>query len=429
MPWTGYDPQQSGGPIDVTGGGMDPSYAWALTPGRFNGDEWAYLEYLAAKDPSASRTADGIGPGDADPNYKAPKLPGNGALSKIINALLALHQKNVTDHSGLSNPGDPQQGNVQSAFSGPGAAYGPLTGPTRGLFDQGNDGIFDGPEGRGDLGTVGGAPSGGKHHGGGGGGYTGPSGPVVPTAQPYQAHFLAWQPTNTGTPRFTGPAGPTSPAPAPAAAPGKQPPPGGYQGRWRGPNRGGSGAGSSSPSPAADGGGATSSGGGDLSVAEAARQLGLDPKTINDLIAGVSGSGVAAGNVPEGGPRGRYDFGQNDFLGYDTNMLSMNAPGTLRDPSFGVYDTSGMPNPTPFMKNPGETSDDYMTRLHDAGFGMDDIGKLMSMQSGWGGWGTVVGNQGGGGYHFANQQPAGGGGGSNAMGGIGNIMNPLINLY
>lgn len=396
MAFTGYDAPEHGGPIDMTGGGLDPSYAWALAPGgRFPGDEWAYLEYLAAKDPSQSRIRDGIGPGDSDPNYNVPDWLTNH--KGLISKLLSLHEKNVREHGGLMNPGNPQGAGGNSFYSGPGADYGPLTGPTRGLVDQNTGNIFDGPDHRpeGSSDSTGG---GGGRRGGGGGGYNGPVGPMQPKQPNFHASFLGWQPSNTGAPQFTGPANPTAPI-APPRAPGPTPPPGGFQGRWRGPNRGGGGGGGQGTGghriiASGPGGGTTidvGDGGGSYTIADAARELGLSPEDLAGL--GLGMGAFDKGHAP------KQDLGGINFRGYDINALGGNEPGHLHDPSAGIYDTAGMPLPTLAARQFGESWDDYATRLHDLGFSMADIGG----QSGPAGWmqgGNVV--RGDGGYHFGN---------------------------
>lgn len=139
---------------------------------------------------------------------------------------------------------------------------------------------------------------------------------------------------------------------------------------------------------------------------------------------------------------------QPDFRGYDVGNLDRGMPGHLSDPTTSLS-RPGFPNPTPRAPMAGETSDSYMTWLHDAGFSQDDIASLVGRngyhvdpQSGeLGGWqwgaGPVV--RGGDGYQFANQggsgpAPArtnaadelrGDGGGGGALGGW---INRLLNL-
>lgn len=397
MPYTGYDPQEMGGPIDNTGGGLDPSYAWALAPGgRFQGDEWAYLEYLAALDPSSDRyDAQGHGPLDGHPEYHVPDWLKNN-LGKI-GKLLALHEKNVQEGGGM-NPGNPLEHGGNSLMSGPGADYGPLSGPTRGLLDQEGhfwDGADHRPEGTSENGP---APSGGHH--GGGGGYNGPVGPMQPAQPNYHPSFLGWQPNNQGAPQFTGAANGMPPVPA-AGPSGPTPPPGGFQGKWRGPNRGGAASPSSGGSGASGGTSGAAGGtgtGGTYTVEDAARELGLSPEELAGLGIGIAASGKGKG------PRVKQDFGAEGYTGADVNMMGANMPGWLRDPTSSVHDTAGMPNPTAPTRLQGEGTDDYINRLSDMGFGAHDISTMIGAgggaMQGYGMGGTVV--RGPEGYQFGD---------------------------
>lgn len=399
-PWSGYDLPESGGPIDTSGGGYDPSNAWALSPGRNEGDMWQFLEKYLAADPNPNRIGDdGVGPLQANPGYDVPDwiTKHKGILSK----LLQFHEWNVKNTGG-GIPGSADNpvsgGGTQNFWSGPGAAYGPLSGPTRGLGDQNNPFIMDGP----DIGGVGQGPPlpSGHGHGGGGDGYNGPSGPLdFSDQQPYQAHFLAWQPGNHGDPIFTGPAaGSTSPAPLPAVHSGPTPPPGGFTGHWRGP-KGGSGNATSGPSSAGPASGAGTGNSTHDSLADAARALGMSDAEINDFLSSLQDMSAHLSPGQKGG------FEHQGPMGYDTNMLSSNEPGHVHNPSFGIWDTSGFPLPTMPTRNQGESSDEYAARLHDMGFSMEDIGgQAGGPHLGDDGWmqGTNV-VRGPSGYHFGNQ--------------------------
>ena len=200
MPYTGFDPPEHGTIPDMSGGGMDPSYAWSLAPGgRFAGDDWSAQEVLIALglDPATFQARHG-----AQEGYEVPgpvdDRRGLGGIAGILSALLRGHEWNVQNTGGVSG-GNAHLGlGDNHFFSGPGAPYGPYSGPTRGLADQGvpPDRINDFPEWRppGESGF--GTPPAPRRGGGGGGGYNGAGG--IPAYQGLQStpQFLAWQPAD-----------------------------------------------------------------------------------------------------------------------------------------------------------------------------------------------------------------------------------------
>jgi hypothetical protein len=307
-------------------------------------------------------------------------------------------------------PTDPSTGGPNNFWSGPGAAFGPPGSTLGGTGDIGRPAPMDGTDSAG-LGNVGGPggsaapPAKGRGGGGGGGG--------TYVFHPYgglqgQGSFVNWDPTYPGqTPdaaTFTSGSGSSDrrPAAPPPARGGRQAggsgsdPDGGTGGPGRPVGgRGGPGKGQGKvPSPQAPGG-----------------PLGPPGKPSKP---------VNPGNQAAGG------------AGVDTNQLGRGTPGWMQDPTTGIQDTSGMPMGTLPAWGPGESYQDYMTQLHDAGWSQDSIASILGPYGlgpggkgpgptgeGWN-WGTGPVVLGPAGYQFMNQlggqgigatgpSPAGGG--------------------
>lgn len=130
-----------------------------------------------------------------------------------------------------------------------------------------------------------------------------------------------------------------------------------------------------------------------LTLAEAAKALGIPDDAIQGLLGGILSLGANHG-MP------KQDLGGTEFRGYDTGAIGGNMPGNLTDPTTRIYDTAGMPNPTLPTQRAGETADDYINRLHDMGFGQADIHDALA-----GNWmqGDMVVRDPNAGYLFANQ--------------------------
>lgn len=418
MPDTGYSPGgdfgTGGQPIDMSGGGLDPSAYYALSPGgAFPGDEWAYLQWLSG----VSRGTAGANPSFQLPDWMLHASGGKGALSKFV-------QWNAT-HGGVGNPptgfGTGESGGYPyQLYSGPGAAYGPQGGPLSGLIDQGNPNNIDGPSD-----PAGGsqpAGKGTKPKGHGGGGAAAPNFTFSPyQGIGYKPSFVAWQPIAPGSQgpypptEFVSPGGRAVPSNSVAplapqtAGPKVNPHP---TGKWRGPNKGkplGKGGKPPAGAPGAGGPGGPGGPGG--------------------------GSGDPLDLLLHGpGPNNVSDHHDPTFSGFNPNNLDKATPSWVLDPTTGINNTAGFPGATIPAPKEGQSWDDYYSALHDAGFNMDTIGSLLGPygfeQTGgagrggnpseqgppswkWG-WGTgpVVGDPGGGGYHFANQGGPGGGAGA-----------------
>lgn len=409
MPDSGQDPSQPGGIVDASGGGLDPGAWMALSQGgHFPGDTQNYLGYLGSTGGQPQQMAQGGG-GRAAPGILGVIL---SLLGVPFGGLLGGAAGNALGK--YSTPGqpptDPAAGGPQSFWSGPGAAYGPPGSTIGGLGDIGNrtpaDGtdapLGNGPGASGPAST----PSGHRHGGGGGGGGT-------YVFHPYgglqgQGSFVAWNPKYPGEPAggatFTGGSG-SSDRPAPAPAPGP-------------PARGGHGApGGGGANP--PGGGSTGRPGG----GQGGRPGGKPPAP----------QPAAGGAGPQKPPGANAPNAANvDYHGVDTSNVDRGAPGWMPDPTTGIQDTAGLPLPTLPAPKPGESYQDYMTQLHDAGFSSDAIASVMGAHGfqpgapggtyqapaagggplvqpdqpgGWN-WGTgpvVSTNPGGGGYAFANQ--------------------------
>lgn len=398
MPYTGYDPY---GPQDPSGGGIDPSLYYALSPGgRFPGDTQNYLEYLAAQ---SRGTAGG------NPDYDVPDwMTRLGRIGRMLGA----HERNVRQGGEGQAPSD-VGGYPYQFWSGPGASYGPPGGPLHGLVDQGRptdpwDGA-DRPQGGGTN------ADGGKGHGGGGGqkfnfNFTPYAG------MQHQSSFVDWQPTQA----FSGSSGPTrfvlgrGSTSMPATKP--PPPLGGGFGAGGGGGKGGGGRG---------GGGKGGRGGGGAGGGKNGKPTGPasgggsgDPN-LDFLSWLVSSRGDPNRWGAAMGPGLRQNIGG----GVDPNNIDKGTPGWMQDPTTGIWDTRGMPNATPSGPEPGESFDHYLTRLHDSGLDSEAIGGLVGPygfhQTDAGdweqGWGTGPVIHGPDGYQFANA--AGGKAGLN--GGLG----------
>lgn len=428
MPDTGYSPYgefDPGGVVDMSGGGADSSYAWSLAPGgRFPGDDYYSSEYRSGLD---------TGGAYGNPDYRLPPWLAATLGHSRVGSLLSRHESNVRSPGAGQAVHDAGAAGSNHFFSGPGAAYGPATGPTRGLVDQGRPPgeAWDGPELRPPGGTEAGKPGKGKGKGGSQAGHF--------TYSPYQgiqqhAQFVDWQPTAfgeqpSGPTRFVGGAGSSTPG-------GSAAPPAGTRGQG---GKGGKGDGKGpAGGPAAGGGRGAGSGQG-----QGAGGPGGRPGA-NSGQGGGPGQGayppVDGGAVAQGGhfrpSDNKTPFNASTYGGVDTNNLDYRTPSWMRDPTTSVMYTSGFPNATPFAPTSGHWQtasgatnqpiqgfDSYVTSLHDAGFTTDDIMSLVGpygyRQDGSGnwewGWGTgpVVSNgENGGNYSFANGSgPSSGGAG------------------
>ena len=379
MPYTGFDPY--GPEPDPSGGGLDPSFYYAASPGgRFPGDDQFFLEWLAAQ---SRGTAGG------NPDYDVPDwMTKWGKLGRA----LGWHERNVQNGGEGQSPNLPG-GYPYHFFSGPAASYGPPGGPLHGLVDQGRPGDpWDGadrppyvPQDTRD---------GKKKGGGGGGGHKF-------TFTPYQGmqgqggSFVGWQPTHP----FSGSSGPTQFVQGGGAAPVTTTPSGtvapGMGGGGRGNGGGGQGGGG--------GKGAGKNGGKGQGTPGGGGKPGQGGDPLGDLL------GWLTGRRDRVGPG--HSLRDSIGGGVDTGNLDKGTPGWLRDPTTGVHNTGGFPGPTPFGPNSGESFDSYLTRLHDAGFDSGSIGSMLGPYGyrqndagGWEwGWGTGPVVRGENGYQFANQ--------------------------
>jgi hypothetical protein len=199
----------------------------------------------------------------------------------------------------------------------------------------------------------------------------------------HQPSFVDWQPIQPETPgpyeptRFVEGRGGTRRAEAPVQ-------PGGGGGMGRGGGAGGRQGRDGGPG---GGGGAGRPGGGQQRPQGGAP---VDPLEYFQEIA----RRVLGPNIGEAA-RG------NIFGGVNTNFLDYGTPGWREDPTTGIMNTGGFPNPTPPARGPMEDIESYANRLHDLGFGMDDIMSMVGPSSGWGTGGVVRGPDG---YQFANQE-------------------------
>lgn len=400
MPYTGFDPY--GPEPDPSGGGLDPSFYYAASPGgRFPGDEQNRLEWQAAH---SRGTAGG------NPDYDVPDWATR--LGKF-GRLLGLHERNAQQGGEGQEPGA-VGGYPYHFFSGPGASYGPPGGPLHGLVDQGRPGDpWDGadrpeyvPQDTG---------SGKKKHGGGGGG-GGFNFAAMPAYQgiQHQGSFVDWQPTQpfgaaSGPTRFVPGQGSSTPRPIAAPAAGGAGKPG--VGGQRGAGGGGVGGVGGGAGPGKGRGGKGAGTGAGTGKGKPGKLTPGSPRPngsgnpLDSLLAWLTGRDRV-------GPGGSL----RDSIGggVDPNNLDMGTPGWMRDPTSGVHNTGGFPGATPFAPNPGENFDSYLTRLHDAGFDSGSIGGMLGPngfkqndQGGWEwGWGTGPVVRGADGYQFANQGPS-----------------------
>lgn len=398
MPWTGFDGPQPGDPIDVSGGGADPTLYYGLAPGSpFPGTDQNYLGYNSGN-PYGT-------PGYAPPGWLA-WLAGHVRGGET---LLNAHTGNVNGPGAGQDPGLGTAGYPYQFFSGPGAPYGPANGPGHGLVDMGRPPgeIWDHPEWQ-PEGTSTSGKGGGKGKGGQQAGHF--------SFQPYQglnyhSSFVDWQPTTPGTTpkgatRFVAGAGSSLPGgPVPAGPGGPQKPgKGGKGGRGGGNGPGGAGTGPGAPNAGKPGPG--------------------KPGGQNGPSGGPYGSNPADPNSAR--PRLGYSGHGTDsmFGGVDVNNIDFRTPGWLGDPTTGILNTAGMPNATPFApdsNNRGGYSqafDEYLNRLHDQGLSTNDIMSLLGpygykiddngdFQWQWGSGPVVRGDNG---YTFARQASGGGGG-------------------
>lgn len=359
MPYTGYDPYgglPQGGAIDASGGGMDPSYYYALSPGgRFPGDSQNFFEYLAAQSTGANQ---------GNPDYQLPAWMSRianivpGRAGNMLERGLSAHERNVQSPGSGQTPTDPSAGYPYQTFSGPGAPYGPANGPGTGLIDydrpvgQNWDGPEYRPPGGGDA-----APAGGGR--GGGGGKPRQTFNYTPyQGMNYQSHFVDNQPISPFTP---GPYSPTrmvegNKAPSQSAAPsipatGPRAPAAG-----RGTGGGGSGTGAGVSRPGVGTGSRPGS-----TPAGLPPVRGTSPSPGDPWVPGAMGTHI--GETLRG----------NTFGGVNTNALERGTPGWQDDPTAGIYDTSGFPGSTLSAPRHGESFEAYMTRLHDDGMSSDDI--------------------------------------------------------
>lgn len=429
MPDSGGGDFESGAPIDVSGGGLDPSAYYALSPGgAFPGAQQNYLAWLSG----VSRGTAGSNPDFELPDWLTNAGKGTGILSKFINWNAQNGGVgNPPTGFGLGNTG----GYPYQTYSGPGAAYGPQGGPLSGLLDQGNPNNVDGP-----TSTVNVPPNTNKSprpRGGGGGGSVAPNFTFTPYAGiGFKPSFVGWQPITPGTPgpyaptQFVTPggrAGPSNTMPAPGSgtppAPAANPHP---TGKWRGPNKGKP----FGPRPGAPG--------------APAGPGGNSPNGPPGSAGGPGGPLNPDAALHGPGPNSAIDHRDPTFSGYNPNNLDKATPGWQLDPSTGINNTAGMGAPTlPAPKN-GESWDDYYNQLHDLGLSGDTIAAVLGPYgytqhgagsgesngnaqgpSSWSwGWGTgpvVGGPNDPGGYHFANQGigPGGFGGGADNFGASG----------
>src|SRR6185436_14426970 len=242
MPYAGSDWTQHGDPIDVSGGGADPTLYYGLAPGSpFPGSDQNYLGYNSGT-PWGS-------PGWAPPGWLAWMASHVRGGESLLNA----HGRNVNSPGAGQDPGTGQAGYPYQFFSGPGAPYGPANGPGHGLVDLGRPPgeIWDHPEWQPEGTSTSGEPKK-KGHGGQQTGHF--------TFQPYaglnyHSSFVDWQPTAPapapqGATRFVSGAGSSLPGGPPSAAPGGGKGPGkGGGGLGGGTGSGGPGGGQGGPGP------------------------------------------------------------------------------------------------------------------------------------------------------------------------------------
>ncbi len=378
--YTGHDPRLGGEPIDISGGGYDPSAYYHQSPGgRFPGDTQNFLDYLVG----VERGTAGNNP-DYDVPAWAERLPG------LYGRFARWHESNVRN-GGVGNAPDHADPSLY-LYSGPGARYGPPGGPLHGLLDQERPHNWDGTDGSTpDPGTGGG---GGRRGGGGGGGQ--------PNFQ-FQAYgglnhtpsFVDWQPDNPiGQPtRYTYGQNTRQAPPAPTGGPIPGQPGGGGGGGGRGPGRGAGGPGG--------GGGRGTPGPTDPAQPRGGGSEDDFYSFLDEFFNGISGRGPA-----EAGRNFRQGFG----AGVDMNLLDKGTPGWMRDRTLNP-NLAGNPTPeTPIAPRDGQSFEDYLDSLGRQGYDIDTISSLLGpngyrrQEDGswtWG-WGTGPVTRGENGYQFAN---------------------------
>jgi hypothetical protein len=357
----GYAPDQLGGVIDTSGGGLDPGFAWSTAPGgQFPGGEYFANELATALGLTPEQFTQRMA---ANPQYKniLEGLHGTG-ITGGIGGLARMFGSNIRNSSGVGGVSDNYGIADNNMFSGPGGAYGPFSGPTRGLADQNvaPNGMADFP----DFGQFGSQPNNGssattpgKHHGGGDA--VTPHGlPVYPGVN-YTPSFLGWQPVDVWAgqqlnqhPTFVGggqlPQAPGGLPLAPAGG-GKKPKKGGGLG-GKPPVPMGNGKGGGVLTGLGGGGGATKPPGGTAG----SDQQQFTPEQLKTLLGLMQGATGADPNTAMGvlGSIGRHlgpGLGQmaGTQTGFNTSDLFGNTRGAFDDPTAGVRNTAGMPNQTP----------------------------------------------------------------------------------
>lgn len=359
MPYSGFDPQQPGSLLDVSGGGRDPSAYYALSPGgRFPGDTYFYLEYLSALD---------RGTAGGDPDYNVPdwlqNLPGSGG--NVLRRLLSAHERNV-QNGGTGQSPDLPGGPPHSFFSGPGAYYGPPGGELNGVIDIGRptpwDGVDDPGLGRG-VSETGPGDGGGR---GGGGGNRIPLAPPVPYAGlSFSPSFEAWNPSGSRGPITTPGRSSLFGAPAPTPRPGAT------------PGRGtGTGTGAGAGGGAGGRGGGNGGGGGrnnqNPGTGAGTRPSSTPPPGLQDFL-----DSLGKPTDPVHYRQTGEDFRAGTLGGVDVGNLDRGTPGWLYDPTTGIVNTSGFPGPTPFGPSYGQGLTSYTNQLHDQGLSNESIATLL----------------------------------------------------
>jgi hypothetical protein len=384
--YTGHDPRLGGEPIDISGGGPDPSAYYHQSPGgRFPGDQQNFLDYMIGLE---------RGTAGGNPDYDVPawaeRLPG------LYGRFARWHESNVRNGGPGQAPGpvDP----ARFLYSGPAARYGPPGGDLHGLLDQERPQPWDGPDGAPTPNDQGGG--GGRRRGGGGGGGGSFS---------YQAYgglnhkpsFVDWQPDNpAGQPtRFVYGENTRQQGSAPLPGPISARPGGGGGGGGRGGQRGNqvppSGTGPAGNKPTKPGG--------------PSEQDFLD--YLNDVLGG-------GGGAQDKIARGR-DFRAGMGGGVDMNLLDKGTPGWMRDRTLNPNLAGHQTPETLIAPRTGQSTEDFLDSLGRQGYDIDTISSLMGpngykrQEDGswtWG-WGTGPVTRGENGYQFANDGTGQGGSG------------------
>lgn len=388
--YTGHDPRYGGEPIDISGGGLDPSAYYHQSPGgRFPGDTQNFLDYIVGVD---------SGTAGANPGYDVPKWAEN--LPGLYGRFARWHESNVRS-GGTGNAPDYADPSLY-LYSGPGARYGPPGGPLHGLLDQERPHNWDGTDGSTPDPGVG---SGGGRRGGGGGG-------GQPNFQ-FQAYgglnhrpsFVDWQPESPLSQPTRMVYGESTrqgaPAPLPGTNPGRQG--GGVGGGGRGRQGGAGGAGRGTPGPTGP-----------------ARPRGGQP-TQDDFLSFLD---EFFGGVSARGPRAAGEsFRQGFGAGVDMNLLDKGTPGWTRDRTLNPNMAGHRTPDTIPQPRAGQSSQEYMDELARLGYDTDSIASLLGpygfgvnrdtgeMTGEWK-WGTGPVTRGDNGYQFANGTGPGAGGSS-----------------